>query len=93
MPSKTPRTIARDEAETIAIQALAFLAGRPDDLGRFLAVAGLGPANLRRAAADPAFLAGVVAYLLGDEKLLLAFAADIEMTPQRLAEVGRLLGA
>jgi hypothetical protein len=30
---------------------------------------------------------------LGDEKLLLAFAADVEMTPQRLAEVGRRLGA
>jgi hypothetical protein len=64
-----------------------------DDLGRFLAVAGLGPGNLRRAAADPAFLAGVITYLLGDEKLLLAFAADIKMTPQHLAEVGRLLGA
>jgi hypothetical protein len=93
MPPETPRTIGRDEAETIAVQALGFLAGRPDDLGRFLAVAGLGPANLRRAAADPAFLAGVFAYLLGDEKLLLAFAADVEMPPQRLAAAGRLLGA
>jgi hypothetical protein len=93
MPPRTPATVDRDRAETIAVEALSFLAGRPDDLGRFLSAAGLGPANLRRAAADPAFLGGVVAFLLGDEKLLLAFAAEAGLPPAAVANVARLLGS
>jgi len=68
--------IEMDEAEAVAVDALAFLAGSPEELGRFLAGSGLGPGNLRDAAADPAFLAGVLDHLMADEPLLLAFAGQ-----------------
>ncbi|MCK5549327.1 MAG: DUF3572 family protein, partial [Hyphomicrobiaceae bacterium] len=36
-----------DTAETIAISALAFLAGDEQRLGRFLALTGIGPPELK----------------------------------------------
>ncbi len=66
----------RKAAEALAIQALTFIAADADRLGRFLAVSGIGPDRIRAAAAEPNFLAGVLDYLAGDEKLLLAFAGD-----------------
>jgi hypothetical protein len=69
------------DAETIAIQALSFLAGRPEELGRFLALTGIGPASLRQSAADPAFLGGILDFLLQDEALLLSFAAESGIAP------------
>jgi Protein of unknown function (DUF3572) len=62
-------------ATEAAIAALGFLASEPERLQRFLALSGLGPDNLRRAAADPAFLGAVLEYLAGDEPLLIAFAS------------------
>jgi Protein of unknown function (DUF3572) len=73
------------EAEGLAVQALGFLAADAERLGRFLAVTGLGPENLRAAAAAPGFLAGVLAYLAEDEALLLAFASDGGVAPERIA--------
>ena len=51
--------ITREAAEALGIQALAYLAGDPERLGRFLALSGLGPETIRAAAHDPGFLAGV----------------------------------
>lgn len=72
-------------AEDLAVQALAFLAGRPEDLGRFLAVSGIGPTELRQAARQPEFLSGVLDYLLSEEALLVAFAAANELPPEDVA--------
>ena len=60
----------------MAIQALTFIAADPDRLGRFLAATGIGPGDIRAAAREPLFLAGVLDHIAGDEKLLLAFAGD-----------------
>lgn len=68
-------------AEAIAVQALAFIAGDPARLGRFLAETGIGPATIRAAAADPRFLAGVLDFLLGDDSMVLAFAGHAEIEP------------
>ena len=74
--SSTGNESGRDRTGSeLAIEALAFLAGDETRLERFLAVTGLGPHNLRRAAADPGFLASVLDYLAGDARLLVAFAA------------------
>jgi len=67
-------------AET-AIRALGFLAEGEERLERFLALSGLGPHNLRRAAADPAFLTAVLDYITADEKLLLEFAQAAQLAP------------
>ena len=82
---------AREAAEALAIQALNFLATEPERLGRFLALSGLGPESIRAAAAESGFLAGVLAYLGEDERLLVAFAAAAGVTPAEVDRARRLL--
>jgi hypothetical protein len=72
---------SRDEAEILAVAALSFLAEEPDRLGRFLAITGIEPENLRAAAGTPGFLPGVLDHLIGDESLLLDFAAQQGIDP------------
>jgi hypothetical protein len=71
----------REAAESVAIQALNFLAADPEQLARFLALSGLDPSSIRAAAAQPEFLAGVLAHLAQDEALLVGFAADAGVKP------------
>src|SRR5205085_2927407 len=61
----------REAAESLAVQALTDLAEGPERLGRFLALSGLGPDEIRIAAGEPGFLAGVLEYLSSEEPLLL----------------------
>ena len=84
--------IAAEVAETLAIQALAFLAGEPEQLGRFLAITGIGPEGIRDAAREPQFLVGVLEYITGDEPLLVAFAAQIGIDPADVARACAALG-
>lgn len=70
-----------EEAEEMGIRALGFLAGDPDRLGRFFETTGLSPADIRAAAADPAFWLAVLDHLAADESLLLAFAAHEGLDP------------
>ena len=77
------------EAEALAVSALTYLAMQPDWLGRFLSLSGIGPTSLRGAAADPAFLAGVLDFMLDNEGLLVAFAKEADIPPGRLGEVRR----
>jgi hypothetical protein len=81
-------------AETMAIAALGFLAAEPSRLERFLALSGLGPHNLRSAAADAGFLAAVLEYVAADERLLVAFAEQEGLAPAAVARAReRLVGA
>ena len=66
--------MTRELAETVAIQALTFIAEEPERLGRFLALTGIGPESLRDAAREPNFLLGVLDHLAADEALLREFA-------------------
>jgi hypothetical protein len=72
---------ARKEAEALAIQALTFIAGDGERLGRFLAVTGIGPSEIRSAAREPGFLSGVLDYVASDEKLITDFAAEAGLNP------------
>ena len=76
--------ITRDDAETLAIQALEYLTGDPAQLRRFLSLAGLEPQTLRTAARDPQFLAGVLEYITAEEPLLLAVARHLGRPPGEL---------
>lgn len=78
-------------AET-AIEALGWLAGDENRLERFLSLSGLGPQNLRKAAAEPRFLAAVLDYLASDEALLVAFARDNAKSPEQVARARAALG-
>ena len=84
--------ITAEVAESLAIQALAFLAGESEQLGRFLAITGIGPEGVRSAAREPQFLAGVLEYVTGDEPLLLAFATQIGIDPADVARACATLG-
>lgn len=68
--------LTRETAETTALKGLAFLAGRQDDLERFLANAGIGPEELRIRATDRDMLRAVTEYLLTDDGLLAAFCDE-----------------
>lgn len=81
----------RDGAEALALRALAFLADDPERLGRFLALSGIGPGELRSRAADPALLGGVLDHLLADERLLIAFIEASGLKPEEPARARRHL--
>jgi hypothetical protein len=80
-----------ENAETIALAALAFLADDPPRLGRFLALTGLGPDELKERARSPRILAAVLNHLLQDESLLLVFAASHGIAPELIAPAQTLL--
>ena len=82
----------REEAETIAVRALAFLAADPQRLARFLDLTGLRPDTLRAAAREPHFLARVLDHVAADEALLIEAAADQGIAPERFAAAHALVG-
>jgi hypothetical protein len=77
---------SREAAESLAIQALGFLAEEPERLTGFLSASGVDIGEIRQAAGTPGFLAGVLGHMLGDENLLIAFATSAGIDP---AEIGR----
>lgn len=73
--------MSRDEAETLALEALGWLAGEDDRLGVFLGAAGLTAADLRGRAGDPDLLAAVLDFLLSDDRMVTGFAAASGRAP------------
>lgn len=80
------------DAEDTAIAALAWLAGQPELMGRFLALTGLEASNLREAAREPGFLAGVLGFLMNHEPTLMDFCAATDTRPETVAFAFRALG-
>ena len=83
-------SMSPEAAEGLAIQALTYIAGDGERLGRFLAETGIGPAEIRAASGEPGFLAGVLEHVAQNERLLTDFAADSGVNP---ADIGRALAA
>ncbi|MGH6683453.1 MAG: DUF3572 domain-containing protein [Pseudolabrys sp.] len=81
-----------EAAEELAVQALTYIAGDSERLGRFLAVTGIGPAEIRTAAREPGFLVGVLDHLAGDERLLSDFAAQTGVDPAMIGKAIAALG-
>ncbi len=81
---KTDRAAREEAASALAITALGYLAGDPEHLERFLALTGVSPTDIRSAAGEPGFLAGVLDYVAGDEALLRAVAAHAGVAPEQL---------
>ena len=90
-PAKDQSSTGVGAHEDLAVEALGFLAADETRLERFLAVTGLGPGNLRRAAAGPGFLRSVLDYVAADEALLLAFAANAGRKPEQVGQAIRAL--
>ena len=85
--------MTRDQAETVAIAALAFIASNEDQIGRFMAMSGLAPDDLRAQAADPQFLSGVLDFMLQDESLVVGFAAGAGMKPDAVMRARQAFGS
>jgi hypothetical protein len=83
---------AREAAEALAIQALSYIAADGERLGRFLSLTGIGPGEIRAAAREPGFLAGVLEYLAGDERLLTDFAKEAGHDPSTIEAARLALG-
>ncbi|MDJ0629523.1 MAG: DUF3572 domain-containing protein [Rhodobacter sp.] len=63
----------RDRAETVAAQALAWLAGNDDLLPVFLGSTGASAGDIRELAGDPAFLGSVLDFLAMDDAWIVEF--------------------
>lgn len=87
MQNERPRSKAMNQetAREVAIEALSFLAGEPEELDRFLQLSGLSPDRLREAAREPGFLVGVLDYVLGGDRSLEAFQAARGVSPETVA--------
>jgi hypothetical protein len=68
------RSAEREAAEQLAVAALGFIAADPELLPRFLAISGIEAKDVRRAAASPGFLAGVLQFVAAHEPTLLKFS-------------------
>jgi hypothetical protein len=72
----------RDRAETIALLALAHVAGDETLLHEFMRESGMDATALRQAAGDPTVLGGVLDFILGDDSRVTAFAAAADLKPE-----------
>jgi hypothetical protein len=83
--------MSADEAEALALQTLAFLAGDGARLHRFLALSGVDPAELRASAEAAHMQLAVLDHVLTDESLLLVAAADMGIVPEAFQKAHNLL--
>jgi hypothetical protein len=68
--------LRQEAAETIALQALSWLLGNEELLPGFLNATGASTADLATLARKPAFLTGVLDFLLTDDAWVVAFCDD-----------------
>jgi len=76
------RKASKVDAEAIAIDALGFVAGDQELLGRFLDLTGLRADEIRTAAGQPGFLVGVLDFVLAHEPTLIAFSQNSATEPE-----------
>lgn len=75
-----------DEAETIALSALAWLLTQEELTRVFLGATGVSAADLRAGAADPEYLGAVLDFLLQDDDWVTGFCGETGLPFTRLAE-------
>jgi len=75
-------TLTQESAETLAFQALGWLAGDEDRFARFLALSGLDAGTLRAVADSRDTARAVLDFLLSDEALLLDFCEMAQIAPK-----------
>jgi hypothetical protein len=81
----------REEAETLALSALAWTLSDGDRAARFLALTGLSSEDLRERLGDRSFLAATLAFLEAHEPDLLACADALCVPAAQLVEARTVL--
>lgn len=79
------------QPEELAIAALGYLASDPELLSRFLALTGITVTDIRQAAREPRFLAGVLQFYLAHEPTLMRFCEDRGIDPAAMQAAYRTL--
>ncbi|MER0239182.1 DUF3572 domain-containing protein [Fulvimarina sp. MAC8] len=77
--------------ETIAIDGLSFIASDDKLFTRFCGITGLSAGEMRAAASEPGFLAGVLDFILAHEPTLMAFSDHSGHAPQTIDAAARKL--
>lgn len=86
MPSRERIGVVNaEDAEAMAVEILGWLIGQPELLNRFMTLVGVDAGSIRRAAAEPGFLAGVTGFVMAHEPTLLAFCEQNDVKPERVA--------
>ncbi len=80
-----------EQAETIALQAVTFISTDENLLNALMAQSGMGVDDLRANITQPAFLAGILDFLLSDEPTLLNFCTEQEIQPELIIRARRAL--
>lgn len=73
----------QESAETIALQALGWLAANDELLPVFLGATGASEADLRARAAEPEFLGSVLDFLMMDDAWVVAFCQERNIAYER----------
>ena len=81
----------REEAETIALQALAFLVKNDTLLEQFLMLTGLTPQELKSRIREPELLGGVLDAILANDTTLLDFCNTASISPDTIVLARRAL--
>lgn len=81
----------QEDAEALALQAVAWLIGENELLMAFLAASGAGAEDLRDRLQDPAFLGAVLDFLLLEDRFVLDFAASAGIDPLRIGAARQAL--
>lgn len=83
--------VSQEFALDLATNALIFIAGDANRMAKFLRATGYGPDQIRAQANAPEFLAGILGFLLEDESMLLAFAANGNHDPSTISRAHLVL--
>lgn len=74
--------LTREAAETIGLQAVAWLAANDDLLPVFLGATGASEADFRIGLEDPDFQGSVLDFLLMDDAWIMAFCSAADVQPE-----------
>lgn len=83
--------LRQDVAETVALQALAWLAANDDLMPSFMGATGASADDLRNQAGDPAFLGAVLEFLMMDDAWVISFCDSISAPYERIMQARQSL--
>lgn len=81
-----------DDAQTLALKALGFVATSEGVLDRLMELSGLDLGTLRAKAGEPEILASLLDFLLADEGLLVDFCHEESIDPKEVHMARHVLG-
>lgn len=81
----------QEAAETLALRALAWLAGNEDLLPSFLGATGASESDVKAQAADPVFLGAMLDFLMMDDAWIMSVCDHLNIPYDRLSMVRQAL--